>query len=164
MKDKNKVLLLIIALILILAALKTVQQEKTSSQSVYPAPDSSAYPASSPLTKSEKWILAPPPATASSSLKQKHAETVAKLAQTGSVLAIKGCQPQPLVLAVKQGSQLQIRNEDSVPRKIMIDEEHTYELSPQGSTTISANFKYGTGDYGYVCKGEGLVGFLHVTS
>lgn len=164
---KLKIIVIIIAVLLV----STISiQQKSNPLSVNPSP----YPISSPvsdmskaiennLTTDEQLILAPPPSSSESALK-KHAETVKKLAQKGSVLGIKNCQPDPLVLEVKQGDKIEIRNNDNVVRKIMVDEAHTIVIQPNSTATISAKFKYGTGDYGYVCKDAGLVGFLRIVS
>lgn len=140
------------------------------SSSYKPTPTSPQITSSSPAPTNEdfmaekKLILGPPFATASAAAKQKHAATVKKLAKTGSVLGIKNCQPDPLVLQVKEGSMIEVKNNDNVTHKIMIDEDHSIQLEPNKTTTIPAKFKYGTGDYGYICKDAGLVGFIHVVS
>lgn len=117
------------------------------------------------LTEDEKFILNPPPADASRSALNKHAQTVAKLAKKGNTLELNNCQPNPLVLQVTQGDILTIKNNNDNQHKLMFDEEHVYQLPNNNSLTLKAQFKYGTGDYGYVCEGrEGIriVGFLHV--
>ena len=114
------------------------------------------------LTDDEHFILNPPSSDASRSAKDKHAQTVAKLAIVGSNIQITNCKPSPLVLQVKLGSEFTITNKDSTSHNITFDEEHTYKVSANGNLTIKAEFKYGAGDYGYVCEGVGLVGFIHV--
>lgn len=114
------------------------------------------------LTEDEKFMLNPPPADTSRSAKDKHMQIVAKLAKIGDQFDIKNCQPTPLVLQVKQGSEFKIKNNDNKEITILFDEDHQYKVSANESKTIKADFKYGPGDYGYICLGTGLVGFLHI--
>ncbi len=114
------------------------------------------------LTEDEKFILNPPPADASKSAKIKHATLVSKLAKDSPTLAVNNCQPDPLVLKTKQGFDFQIKNQDDKEVTIEIDSQHFYKIPPKNSLTIQAKFKYGTGDYGYVCNGMKLAGFLHI--
>lgn len=155
---KNKKLILGTAVVLILAA--ALSQTKTQPQTLVSTPP----PTSLVLTKDEKFILNPPPANASRSALQKHADMVARLAKSADSLELNNCKPTPLVLNIKYGSELKIKNNDNVKHIIIIDGKHYYELPTNNSLTIKADFKYGTGDYGYVCGGVGIVGFLHVTS
>lgn len=115
------------------------------------------------LTEDERFILTPPSSDASKSALKKHAQMVKKLAQDGSLLEIKDCDPNPLVLKTRIGSDLEIKNQSTTNHRIIIDSKHYYDVPANGSKIIKAEFKYGTGDYGYVCEGAGLVGFLHIT-
>lgn len=162
-KSKFKLVILIVVAILLLAAINN--QRKTQKSTPSSSPNLSTQPKLLPsnLTEDERFILNPPPVDASRSAKDQHAQTVAKLAKVGDTLEIKDCQPTPLVLQVKQGSQLKINNQDNIKHKITLDEEHSYELPANNTLTIKIEFKYGTGDYGYICQGVGLVGFLHVS-
>ncbi len=163
-KIHNSKVLILIGIAIILGVAILNQQKTKSSPRSTASPTPSIKPRLLPpnLTDDEKFILFPPSVDASRSAKQKHANTVAKLAKVGDNLEIKDCQPSPLVLQVKQGSDFKIKNNDNVKHKIIFDEEHIYELPANNSQTYKAQFKYGTGDYGYVCEGVGLVGFLHV--
>ena len=159
--SKFKVIILILVALILGYAIYNQQKAKTS-----PAPSTRESSQSqiipSTLTEDEKFILNPPSEDASQSAKDKHRDTVAKLAKEGSKLEIKDCKPDILVLQAKQGSPITIQNKDSVPHKIIFDSEHYYGVEANGKTTIKAEFKYGTGDYGYVCEGVGLTGFLHI--
>lgn len=160
--EKNLKLITFLAITVILA-LAIYSQHKIK-PSTDPAPSPSPQPKllSDTLTPDEKFILNPPPADASRSAKKKHAEVVAKLAKETPMLEIKNCQPNPLVLQIKQGSEFKIKNYDTVERRIFVDGSHVYKIPAKGEQNIKAEFKYGTGDYGYVCEGVGLVAFLHV--
>lgn len=160
MNRNSKIVVLVIIAIILGYAVYNQQQNKlpSSSTSLTTPP----IPLTSNLTEEEKFILNPPSATASSDLKKKHADTIAKLAKEGSSLEIKDCKPNILVLQVKQGSDLVAKNLDSVKHRLIFDSEHIFELPASGSKTINVDFKYGTGDYGFVCEGIGLTGFLHI--
>lgn len=143
-------------------AIYNQQQVKAPSPTISPSPSPQLRPLPENLTAEERFILNPPPAEASRSVLQKHAQTVKKLAKEGDAVAIKDCHADPLVVRVKQGSEIQIKNMDNVSRTIIFDEDHIFKLPPESSKTIKAKFKYGTGDYGYVCHNIAMVGFLHV--
>lgn len=162
-KRNFKLVILVAAAILLLVAISKQQKIKQSA-SPSPSPNISTQPKQLPttLTEDERSILNPPSVDASRSAKDQHAQTVAKLAKEGNTLEIKDCKPNPLVLQVKQGSDFKINNNDSVDRKITFDEDHVYKIPANNKLTIKAEFKYGTGDYGYICEGTGLVGFLHI--
>src|SRR3989344_1909630 len=160
-KLKYKKLLPVILLGIGLLLIVALSNQKTEKPLPSPTPSFQLRTLPSNLTEEEKFILTPPSADASTSAKQKHAEAVAKLAKDGSLVEIKDCQPSPLVLNIKQDSEFKINNKDNITHKIVIDSEHIYEIPAMGSLSIKARFKYGTGDYGYVCEDVGLVGFLH---
>ncbi len=169
-KEKNRkylpIILIGIALVLGYAVYSQYARKQSSDATVQ-----STIPPSSPaksqllpsdLTADERFMLNPPSVEASRGAKQKHAQIVAKLAVDGDNIQINNCKPSPLVLHVKIGSEFTMTNNDSVDHDITFYEEPTYKLPANNSLTIKAAFKYGTGDYGYVC-GEGIVGFLHIT-
>lgn len=160
---KLKNLLILVLVVMAITFIWAISKEKTTS-SPTPSQPTQGRVLPSNLTAEEKFILQPPTADASRSAKDKHAQTVVKLAKPGNALEIKDCQPTPLVLQIKQGSEFTIKNNDNVHHKIIIDEEHIYQLPANSSLTTKAQFKYGRGDYGYVCQGAGLVGFLHLTN
>ncbi len=162
MNGKWKIIILIGIAVMLGAVILNQQKPKSSSQ-ITPSPSTAPKLLSTNLTAEERFILDPPSVEASRSAKQKHAQTVAKLAKMGNTIETKNCQPAPLVLQVKQGSEFKIKNNDNTQHYIIFDEEHIYKIPANGDLTIKAQFKYGTGDYGYVCKGSGLVGFVHVT-
>lgn len=163
---KWKIIILVSIAILLGVAIFNQQKAKLSQNNSALSSLSSTQPRllSTSLSDDEKFILFPPSADASKSAKKKHAQIVAKLAKQNDTLEIKDCQPTPLVLLIKQGSKFTIKNDDSTAHNFVIDEEHQYKIPANGSLEIVAQFKYGTGDYGYVCQGVGLTGFLHVAS
>lgn len=161
--EKFKILVLLGIATLLGVAIINQQKAKLSSQpTTIPTPSIQPRPLLLNLTAEERFILHPPSAEASRSTKQQHAQTVAKLAKISDTLEINNCQPTPLVLEVKFGSEFRIKNNDKIDQKIIFDQDERHKIPANNSAIIKADFKYGTGDYGYVCKGVGLVGFLHV--
>ena len=134
---------------------------------LYPKP-STQNPSYSPsetvkeLTEEEKFILDPPISSATSAAKEKHQRIVAKLASEAATIEIKDCRPTPTVVKTQIGSEIKIKNYDSVERKILIDSKNIFTIPAKEEKVIETSFKYGSGDYGYVCEGSGIVGFLHV--
>lgn len=158
---KKYKLLIILALVLLLViAIQNQQKSKLSTSPTSSPSDKQLLP--SDLTYEERFILTPPEKDASEEAKKAHAQVVSNLAKETKFLEIKKCKPNPLVLKIKEGSQFEIKNMDNVKHRIIFDSLHYYDIPANGNKTITAQFKYGTGDYGYVCEGTGLVGFLHV--
>lgn len=156
------IILIGIAAFLGVAIFNQQKIKSSPSPTVSPTPSPQLRPLPPNLTDDERFILNPPNEDASRSAKQQHAKTVAKLAKVGNTLELNDCQPTPLVLEVKQGSEFKIKNNDTTPINIIFDEEHVYKIPSNGDLEILAQFKYGPGDYGYVCDKVGLVGFLHI--
>lgn len=160
-KSKNISWIGLVAIALVLIVVIYNQQQRQQVTIPSPSPIPETIPET--LTDEEKFILNPRAAESSRSALKKHAQMVAELAKQSQELELqKDCRPNPLVIQVKQGSEIKISNNDSVPRRIIIDSKHFYDIPKGGSKEILAQFKYGTGDYGYVCQGVGIVGFLHV--
>jgi plastocyanin len=114
------------------------------------------------MSTDEQDLLHPPSESSSTDLKQKHMALVIKLAKPGSSIELSDCKPTPLVLQIKQGTNLEVKNNDTVKHTLVFDNQHSLNIEPNSKATINVNFQYGTGDYGYVCQGLGLVGFLHI--
>lgn len=156
LKPKNASILLILTLVIfILVALHSNQKSLNPTL----APSGSTLPI---LTADEKFILNPPPADASKSALQRHAQMVSKLAKDSSTLTVSNCQPDPLVLKTKQGSDIQIKNRNNKELAIIVDSMHIFKIPPNNSLVVKAQFKYGPGDYGYICDGIKLAGFMHI--
>lgn len=157
---RRKVLLILIAVAVIAASivfLLVLPYRQINQNPSYSAP--SPVPE---LTEEEKYILNPPLANASSSAKEKHREIVARLSKQTESIEIKDCRPNPVVVKIKIGSEIKIKNHDNVERKIIIDSKNIFKIAPGEEKMIKTQFKYGSGDYGYVCEGSGIVGFMHV--
>lgn len=160
-KNSSNILIVILigSALLLGYAIYNQYQQKLSTNSTKPS-QPKLLPTN--LTDDERFILSPPSADASRSAKDKHAQTMAKLAKVGDSIEINDCQPTPLVIQVKEGSNLKIVNKDQTAHKITFDDEHIYKIGAKDDLTIKAEFKYKAGDYGYICEGLGLVGFVHI--
>lgn len=153
LRRRNLLILIMAAVILILI----IQAQQTNQIIPYYTPSPKQE-----LTEEEKYILNPPAANASISAKEKHKAIVAKLAKDTEKIDFRDCKPNPLVVKAKWDSEIKIVNNDSVERKIIIDSKNIFNVPPKDVKIVKTQFKYGTGDYGYVCEGVGIVGFLHV--
>ncbi len=159
MKGNYKFIIILAVIVIVVIAIQNQQKSKLSAPSYSSSPKVST----SNLDHEENFILNPPDADAPKIAKQAHAQVVSNLAKQASFLEIKDCKPNPLVLKVKEDMDIEIRNMDNVKRRIIVDSLHYYDLPANGTITITAKFKYGTGDYGYTCDETGIVGFLHIT-
>jgi hypothetical protein len=162
-KSKQPIILIVLSLAAVVLAVNLYKQKAEVPPTENQNQPSGMQLLPESLTEDERILLSPPPAEASQGAKDLHKATVAKLAKSAPYLEIKDCKPNPLVLEIKQGADLEIRNNDSVKRKLIFDEENSTEIEPNNKTTIKVEFKYGSGDYGFVCEGVGLTGFLHIT-
>ncbi len=160
---KFKIYVLLGAVIAIAVAIYSQQSMRITTSPIITQSPPQLKALSKDLTYEERFILHPPQVEASATAKQKHAKMVAKLASASASLEITNCEPKPVVLKVKKGNKFTVKNNDKHPHKIMLDEKTSFEIPANGSLIVTADFNYGTGDYGYVCEGAGLVGFIHVT-
>ena len=163
---KNRIFFLLAVSAIILFIV--IQNQKASQTNSPVSPVQPSVPETLPagrqvLTEEERFILNPPSKDASRSALKKHAQIVAELAKESSNLDIqKDCKPDPLVVQIKEDSEIKISNNDMIDRRIIIDSKHFYDIPKNESTIVTAKFKYGHADYGYVCQGVGIVGFLRV--
>lgn len=154
-KFKKHKFLIILGIVLILLLVVFKDQKSTNY-----VPNSQS--SSQDLSEDEKFLLNPPSADASKSEIEKHAQIVERLATESSTLEIRNCKPNPLVVKIKEGADIEIRNMDDKNRRIVFDALHYYDIPANNSIVLSAKFRYGSGDYGYVCDGMGISGFLHI--
>lgn len=95
--------------------------------------------------------------------KKRHFDLVQKLARDAEYLNITNCAPQPIVIRVKDGSHLIVKNSDDEMLEIGIDPQHLYGIPAQGEKKIKIAFGNGPGIYGYGCnKSSGAVGMFYV--
>lgn len=131
--------------------------------------DSSAQVSQSPSSISDQdrrtLFETLPKQDASQSAKIEHFKLAEKLAVAAEYLDIAGCNPNPLVIKVKSGTQFKLRNNSEESREIGFDKDTIFKVGPNAQTSIKAEFEHGPGLYGYGCNDPahgGTVGFILV--
>lgn len=110
-------------------------------------------------------ILLVPQATASAKEKKEYIAFVSKYASRQNTVEIKDCQPKPLVIWAKNGSEITIKNLDSSDHVIEVNSSHNLNVSKNSSAKIKADFGQGPGVYAYSCDdSNGPVGIFLVAS
>lgn len=85
--------------------------------------------------------------------KKNNFDLIQSVARDSSgILDISNCIPQPLVLKVRLGDQIELRNKTMFDTSIEVDNEHTYTVNAGNRLTIPADFGHGHGIYSYTCK------------
>ena len=116
------------------------------------------------LSLDELNVLNTPGVGASEEERNQHFDLVVRLATTTGELNISGCTPTPVVLAIKRGEELVVRNDDSADRSIVFNEESIYSIPARSTQTITGFFERGPGIYGYGCDAlPNAVGMFFVT-
>lgn len=103
------------------------------------------------VTVNEREVLNFPGPNASDDERKKYAELVNRVSKETTTLEIKNCEPSPLGLKVKEGTEIKVKNNDSVKHKLIVDEKNQYDISASSSNTIKLDFGKGPGVYGYTC-------------
>jgi len=120
-----------------------------------------------PPTAAERAaILEVPGPNASQEEKDRYFQLMVKFAQPTGNISLTNCQPDPLVLWVREGQSFTITNKDNAAHTVQITEAHKYQVDPQGSKTVKADFGGGPGESGIFCDptdGAKIVGVIHVT-
>lgn len=93
-----------------------------------------------------------PPQDASPEEIQRYTELVRSLAEDVDSVEIKGCTPTPLVLRVRHGESVVVKNQDAVDHSLLHGE--TVVSLPASSTTSII-----PSDFGKVGAGEGIIGY-----
>lgn len=124
-------------------------------------PQEKAPPAASRLLEEESTVLSNPSSNASAEEKQRYFDLVAGFAKESKTLDISQCAPKPLALRAKQGTNIIIRNSDTVPRIIAVGQEvKQYIIPARGITEVKVDFG-GIGIFGFGCdmfeRGVGVI-------
>lgn len=122
-------------------------------------------PPITPFRDLNEKILMLPQSTASAQEKKNYISFVSKYASAQNSVDIKNCAPKPLVIWVKSGSDITIKNSDSDAREISVNDQHSVTVPANSSAKIKADFGAGPGVYAYYCgESEGPVGLFLVSS
>ena len=100
---------------------------------------------------------------ATSAQKEKFFSTVNKYAVTTSTIDITSCLPEPIVAAVKMGSEISFVNKGNKSETIQFDASHTYTVNPGAVVKVMADLGHGLGSYGYSCPDKsGVAGIVTI--
>jgi len=96
--------------------------------------------------------------------KQTHFDLAASLARESDALDLSGCLGSPLVMVVSVGSDLKVKNSDSVSHRLIFDQDTSFDIPAGKTETIKDVFSQGVGLYGYGCdQHAGVAGLFLVT-
>lgn len=105
------------------------------------------------LNPEQRYLLNTNISSLSQEQKKIYTTSVRKFAKDDTELVIdKECQPTPLVLRLKNGSEFKITNKDSVPHKISLTADKIFMLTANDSSATKADI--GLGVYTYGCDGR----------
>lgn len=123
-------------------------------------------PQTGALRTDEQKLFDLPPPNATADQIQKHADLAAKLAVLGSEIDLNECRPTPLVLQVKTGAEVTVKNSGQSDAVLTFDAENVFHVNAGKTGSIKAAFKHGAGLYGYRCKSDtfdAIAGFIALT-
>lgn len=122
-------------------------------------------PPITPFRDLNEKILMLPQSTASAQEKKDYIAFVSKYASAQNTVDLKDCAPKPLVVWVKSGSEITLKNADSDTREISVNDQHSVSVPANSSAKIKADFGQGPGVYAYSCDdSDGPVGLFLVAS
>jgi hypothetical protein len=118
------------------------------------------------LTEEEKALFVNPPSAKSNEQLRNSMEGVASAATEVSEIVFNGCIPDPVVVRVKHGSTLTLRNAGGESVLIKLEKkEYTIEAGKTRETHVllAGNDVTAQKSIGYSCNDEGKVGFIYVS-
>ena len=148
MSMHNKLFILALLAGLIVITVSIYNSNLDISLSGLDSAENKEYP--SRLTAAEIQAINPP-LEGSYAEKEEHLELAIKLAAETESLNIKDCFGDPVVFKTKLGQQFTIKNLDSEDHLIAFNKDHIYHLPALGEATITAEFGFGSGVYGFSC-------------
>jgi len=96
--------------------------------------------------------------------KGKHFQYAMSIAQEAEYLDISDCNIKPLVLKVKNGEDVKLKNDSDINVNVTLDTEHSYDIGAKSTKIIKAGFGKGAGLYGYGChSSKNSQGMMFVT-
>lgn len=125
--------------------------QPTSRQITIPATPQTQQPSAAEVAE----VLKFPGPNATEVERKKHSDLVNKLGNQfggATFLDISGCNPNPVVYRVKQGSSFKVKNSDQIEHTIYTDPIRQTKISANSEQTVeSKNIGVNNGDYGYNC-------------
>ena len=114
------------------------------------------------LTPEQKKLLAPPSASAPLAEQQAYADMVTKAAQVTTTLSLgASCLPSPMVMSIRMGSTVTVKNTDSVDHTISFDSSHALNIPANSSKQLATDFLKEEGIHGYGC--DSIIGGVGLT-
>ena len=106
------------------------------------------------ISEEEHAAIDVPSNDASVEEKQKHFELVQKVAKEAAFLDITKCEvADPVVLKVKLGEPIAVKNQDDVEHALVLNEKNAFPIPANSTKEIEPDFAFGPGTYGYGCDG-----------
>lgn len=160
----------VLAIIVVILGYNIYQKSPlgTLSQST-PVPQSSQPPKIT-LSQEELEVLKPPANDAPNAEKERYGQLLKSLAENTSEEIVIGdsCIAKPLVLQIRFGRTLKIRNEDTKEHTLNFPGKDGIEVAPGQSTSLVIDFGTGGTVLGYGCDslpgpaGTGVIGILTI--
>ena len=168
MSNTLKSVVVVLAIIAIFLGYKiySVRQESSTAETNVGDDLSSETDEYAPVSSSDYTntdVLKTPNIDSPESEKIGFADLVRAKAVETNVLNITSCKPQPIAIAVKNGSTLTLKNSDTVARTISFGgTEESYKVEPKSTRSIEINKQVET-IYAYGCDGsQGPAGMMLV--
>ncbi len=156
MKESNlkKVLVIVLVLVAVVLALLLFKQKvgvpsDTLGDKNLGSPIASNW---APAPGTEKEYLFSIKNDAPEAEKQRHFFYATSISKVSEFLNLTNCNPDPLVIKVKNGAILKLKNDGDAELSIGIDASHIYVVPAKSVKEIKADLGKGTGLYGYGCN------------
>jgi plastocyanin len=112
----------------------------------------------------ERKVLVTPGINATAEERDQYSVLVNKYAKETKTIKIKECEASPLVAKVKNNSEFNFENLDTIHHNIVFNPTHTYLMDSREKVTVKAEFEYGSGIYTYGCdQSTGPIGVIVVS-
>ena len=176
MQSTHKVVVGVLVLLALGLGLAVYNQNKTTSPVPPPPPpagnnqnntppnnDQGSVPTPTEAEKAQLYNI--PAQDAPDAEKKAHFALAAKFAVKTDTLTLNGCEADPFVIRVTEGSTFTVKN--SSPREVQFGFDQKVTIPAGGSAMLTASFKNGAGLYGYNCYDNSVthpIGFVWVTA
>lgn len=144
------VFLVVTALVLGFVIMKP-KPNYTNNNSNNPSQSPSNNQPSKNLTDDEKKVMLVPAPGSDASAFSAHFDLATKLAVSSPELEVGDCMIKPVVIKVKDGSELIIKNSSKEDRLLSFDKDNVVSVSAGKTHKMKVDFKNGPGLYGYGC-------------
>lgn len=162
----NKIKLIILSGLVIMAVVLgyAIYQQKSSYKrpAVAPSDSVSKLPPTLNLSSDEAKVLSISGSSTEEEKKQNYALAVS-ISKEADFLDIANCTTSPVVLRLKEGASLKVRNKGSVAHSIAFNDKQIYPVLAGSTIEVKDAFTQGPGLYGYGCdKLVGAKGMVYI--